>query len=188
MMTISIGFGGKAAVALSLLMASASANAVIFDFEFLDADGVMAGSGYYEFDDIDPSNKASFASLTGFSWEFNIAGFGLFLSSANGDVPSTDSLVSEGIQLSGAVGSRTLTFFDDGALNILHQDISRSFPTGIQFNDANLSQAEYFDENGLIESGTFTATERGIAVPAPAGSLFLLGGIAFLAAGRRPKS
>lgn len=156
---------------------------VKFEFDFKDAGGASIGAGYYQFDDIAPSVKASFSSLTNFSWQFDVPGLGLLLSSAMGDIPSSDSLVEEGILLSGSPGLRTLTFYDDHLTNILHRDISEPFPVGIQFNDANLAEVEYINNtsSGPWPGGTYIATE----VPEPA-ALSLLAIAGLLVTGRRP--
>ncbi len=145
---------------------------ITFDFDFFDSSGTLIGDGFYTFDDIAPGTKASFASLTNFSWGFSVPGLGLSLDSSAGDVPSTDSLTNEGILLTGAVGSRTLSFFDDVAVKILHQDISRAFPIGIEFDDGDPTAVTYVESVSAaniprFSVGTFIAREVA-AVPEPA--------------------
>lgn len=153
-------------VSAFLLSSAPTANAITFDFEFKDATGGVVGSGFYSFDEVAPDTKRSFASLTSFSWGFEITDFGgISVSSAAGDVPSTDSLVNEGIILTGAPGSRTLTFFDDVAEFIFHSDVSGPFPTGVEFRDSDPAFARYL-QNGNVGEGTFTAVERAVPVMA----------------------
>jgi len=64
-----------------LVAGSVQAATAQFYFDFFDADGALIGDGFYEFDDIPLGTKVSFASLTNFSWEFNISTLGISLSS-----------------------------------------------------------------------------------------------------------
>ena len=153
-----------------------NAGIVSFDFDFKDGSGTSIGTGFYTFDDIAPAVKAPFTSLTNFSWGFEILPLGLSLSSVAGDIPSSDfALDVEGILLTGVVGSRTLTFFDDDAVNILHRDVSRAFPSGVNFPDTAPTVAQYYNEGGLILSGSFIARERSASVVPEPASLALFG-------------
>ena len=141
---------------------TATAAVVRFEFVFRDSLNSSIGTGFYQFDDISPATSASFSTLTSFSWEFDIPSLSIYLSSANGDTPSTDSLFDEGISLTGAPGSRDLKFFDDAATYILHEDNSEIFPSGIQFTKYT-NELLYFDNGTSKGSGTFVATQ----VPEP---------------------
>lgn len=151
------------------------AELVRFLFDFRAGTTTSIGSGFYQFDEITPSTNASFASLTNFSWAFDVPSLGLSLASVRGDLPSSDSLVTEGITLSGSPGSRSLRFFDSVLINIFHTDVSEPFPTGINFRDGQ-NIAEYFNPT-LVGTGTFSAVE----VPIPEPSIAVWGGVAALA-------
>ncbi len=173
------------ATGLMMALGANSAAAVTFDFDFRDGSGTQVGTGFYAFDDIAPGTKASFGSLTNFSWQFDLTAYGFSIGSAFGDSPSTDSLVNEGILLSGAIGSRTLTFFDDIAENIASVSAALPFPTGVQFKNSSPSVAEFYDGNFDFVNGTYTATERAGVIPLPAGGVLLLTGLVGLGLARR---
>jgi hypothetical protein len=144
---------------------ASQARAAQFNFTFFNAGGSPIGTGVYSFDEIAPATSASFSSLTNFTWQMDVPSLGIALSSANGDTPSTDSLVSEGVFLTGPVGSRTLQFYDNAAVFILHNDNSELFPSGIQFTEFLNFGVTYFENGSPAGSGSFTAVE----VPEPAG-------------------
>jgi len=164
------------AIVLLLFGIVGVANAVQFDFTFYDNSGDIAGDGFYIFDEIYPNTSESFSSLTNFSWEFDISEYGILISSANGDIPSSDSLTQEGITLSGTVGSRTLGFFDNGGSYVLHYDPNDTWPTGVEFKDTDSTWVQYMD-GGAVGTGTYTANE----VPEPATICLLgIGGLGLL--------
>jgi hypothetical protein len=168
-----------AAIGIALTFATAPtawAALAQFNFTFFNEAGAPIGNGFYSFDDITPGNKRSFATLNNFNWAFSVPGYNLDLKSANGDVPSTDSLVNEGIQLSGLPGSRTLQFFDDALTYILHQDVSEAFPSGIEFPEFTNQVSGYWDNGTQLGTGTFTARE----VPEPATAVLLASAILLL--------
>lgn len=173
------------AIGLLLFGIVGVANAVQFDFTFFDNLGDTVGDGFYIFDDISPGTSASFSSLTNFSWKFDISSYGLLISSANDDIPSSDSLTQEGIVLSGTIGSRTLSFFDNIATYVLHHDPSATWPTGVEFKDTDSSWARYLD-GVLLGEGTFVATESA-PIPEPTTMLLFGSGLVGLAGFRRKK-
>lgn len=162
----------------AILVGSSEARAglIRFSFDFRDGSGASVGTGFYQFDEILPDTMRTFTSLTNFSWEFDLPSLGLFLSSANGDIPSNDPGDEEGIVLTGPEGSRTLQFFDTFAVNILHRDVSQPFPTGVNFPEySNVAQ---YHNPGLVDAGTFIATETQVPpVPEPASILMLSTGL-----------
>ena len=135
-----------------------------FLFTFFNEGGSPIGTGFYSFDEISPATSASFSSLTNFIWQMDVPSLGISLSSANGDIPSTDSLVNEGVVLTGPVGSRTLQFYDNSLVLILHQDASEAFPSGIEFTEFTNSGVTYYENGSTVGTGSFTAVE----VPEPA--------------------
>jgi hypothetical protein len=154
---------------------SAEAQTVIFDFQFFDFSGGEIGTGFFEFDDITPDTQVAYDGLTNYSWEFDIStpAFDTTLSSSAGNIPFADDFQNnaiEGIQLSGAVGSRTLSFIDfDGQLLAFVENPTRPAGLGIVFSELSSSvQFRNYTDDGsstILGSGNFTATERLVTPP-----------------------
>jgi hypothetical protein len=163
---------GPAATAISVSLVT-PAHAVTFDFKFFDRAGNAIGIGFMSFEEIAPNTRAQFEDLLEFEWGFSIPVLGIDMGSPT-EVAGIDPH-REGIELEGALGSRSLSLFDDDV---------RLIAFGIPSVDMIVFDGEdtdrFLTDDGTTrrERGTFEAVERVAPVPLPPG-LLLFGSMLF---------